>query len=148
MDLRATTHISIFSYLFYTFHSTRFILHHGQVGMMAYIVAMCIALPLTLLPQHLLYRMKWISRVQQEKWALRTGQFCARWLLRLIPFCTVQCIPHHDDNPEPSIWVCNHISSLDVFLLLATDYQLRGPRKRPIKVVYVRIENYLPPCCR
>jgi len=68
--------------------------------------------------------------------ALRAGQFCARWLLRLIPFCTVKTIPYHDPNPEPSIWVCNHVSALDIFMLLGKDLKLRGRNKRPMKIVY------------
>jgi 1-acyl-sn-glycerol-3-phosphate acyltransferase len=104
---------------------------------MAFIMAMCIALPLTLLPQHLLYKLKLISKIREEQWALATGEFCARWLLRLIPFCKIQCIPCIEENPEPAVWVCNHTSALDVFLILASDLKLRGKRKRPIKVIYV-----------
>jgi 1-acyl-sn-glycerol-3-phosphate acyltransferase len=105
--------------------------------MIAFIVSMCIALPATLVPQHLLYRLKLISRVRQNKMALVTGEFCARWLLRLIPFCKVECTSHHDENPEPSIWVCNHSSALDVFILLAADKRLRGKHRRPMKIIYV-----------
>jgi 1-acyl-sn-glycerol-3-phosphate acyltransferase len=105
--------------------------------MIAFIVSMCIALPATLLPQHLLYRIKVISKVRQEKMALATGEFCARWLIRLFPFANIECTPHHDANPEPSIWVCNHSSALDVFILLASDRKLRGKHKRPIKIIYV-----------
>jgi 1-acyl-sn-glycerol-3-phosphate acyltransferase len=100
---------------------------------------MCIALPATLIPQQLLYKAKIINKVQSEKAALWTGQFCARWLVRLIPFVNIDIIPHHDSDPEPSIWVCNHISMLDVFMLLATDLRLRGGKKRPIKIVYVSL---------
>lgn len=70
--------------------------------------------------------------------SLATGQFCARWLLRFIPFCKLETTPYLDPNPQPAIWVCNHASSLDVFILLAADLRLRGTRKRPIKIVYVR----------
>jgi len=36
-----------------------------------------------------------------------------------------------------TIWVANHVSALDTFLLLAADYkQLRGRNKRPVKVIY------------
>ena len=102
---------------------------------------MCIALPATLLPQQLLYRFGLISKIQEEKLALFTGQFCARWLFRLIPFCKVECNPYHDDNPQPAIWVCNHSSALDIFLLLANDLKLRGKKKRPIKIVYASFDT-------
>jgi 1-acyl-sn-glycerol-3-phosphate acyltransferase len=108
-----------------------------KIGMMSFIMSMCIALPVTLIPQQLLYKTKILTKVQSEKAALWTGQFCARWLLRIIPFCKVQLIPHRDYDPEPAIWVCNHQSMLDVFILLACDLELRGPKKRPIKIVYV-----------
>ena len=109
-----------------------------QMGMISFIAAMCLALPLTLYPQKLLYRLRIIDRVRKERWALATGQFCARTLLRIIPFCTIETSqsPEYDMNPKPTIWVCNHTSMLDVFLLLACDKQLRGPKKRPIKIVY------------
>ena len=107
--------------------------------MISFIAAMCIALPATLLPQQLLYRFGLITKMQEEKLALFTGQFCARWLFRLIPFCKVECNSYHDDNPQPSIWVCNHSSALDIFLLLANDLKLRGKNKRPIKIIYVSI---------
>ena len=106
--------------------------------MMAYIVAMCLALPIALFPPFLLRRLGVISKVRQEQMSLSAGQFCARWLLRLIPFCKIQAIPHQEEqDPQPSIWVCNHASALDIFLLLAADKALRGKRKRPMKIVYV-----------
>jgi hypothetical protein len=112
-----------------------------KVGMMAFIISMCIALPIALLPQALLHKLGWISRIRQEQLALTSGQFCARWLLRLIPFCHVSTKRIGSDKDEtttePSIWVCNHTSALDVFILLAKDKQLRGTQKRPIKIVYV-----------
>ena len=108
-----------------------------KFGMMAFIASMCLALPVALLPPYLLLKMKLINRVQKEQMALHAGQFCARWLLRLIPFAKVTTIPYHDPNPEPSIWVCNHVSALDIFMLLATDRKLRGKNTRPIKIVYV-----------
>jgi len=37
---------------------------------------------------------------------------------------------------EPAIWVCNHVSALDVFILMAADKRLRKDGKRPIKIVY------------
>jgi len=97
---------------------------------------MCLALPVALFPPYLLLKLRLINRIQKEQMALRAGQFCARWLLRLIPFASVKTIPYHDPNPEPSIWVCNHVSALDIFMLLATDRKLRGKNTRPIKIVY------------
>ena len=118
---------------------------------MAFILSMCVALPLTLYPQRLLRSLHLINRVQSEKMALWTGQWCARWLMRLIPFCHITPIPDPNNNnnnkssssspppPQPAVWVCNHTSMLDVFVLLATDLQLRGKNKRPIKIVYVSL---------
>ena len=115
-------------------------------GMILYIASMCVALPVTLYPQRLVGRF-----ISQDKWpqpkrqrlALLTGQFCARNLLKIIPFCRLTCRsvaasstqadPH---KPVPTIWVCNHTSMLDVFLLLAADKRLRGKHRRPIQVVY------------
>lgn len=110
----------------------------SKIGMMAFIFSMCLSLPLALLPPHLLYRFKMISQVKQQNMALANGQFCARWLMRLIPFCSIKCFsnPKEETDPQPSIWVCNHTSALDIFVLLAKDYELRGRRKRPIKIVY------------
>jgi hypothetical protein len=114
-----------------------------KAGMMAFIVSMCMTLPIVLMPQYLLYKMGLIDRIKKEQMALHAGQFCARWMLRLIPFSSVKTIPYHDPSPEPSIWVCNHVSALDIFMLLATDFKLRGKNKRPIKIVYVRIPQLL-----
>lgn len=112
-----------------------------KIGMIAYIAGMCFALPLTLLPQQALYKMGWISRQRKEAWAVRTAGFCARWMLRLIPFTKLNVVPSgeafsKDKLPKPSIWVCNHVSMLDVFMLLAVDKRLRGKYRRPIKIVY------------
>mmetsp|Transcript_20226 Transcript_20226/g.49610 ORF Transcript_20226/g.49610 Transcript_20226/m.49610 type:complete len:385 (+) Transcript_20226:118-1272(+) len=107
-----------------------------KFGMMSFIASMCLALPIALFPPYALLKLGLINRLQKEQMALRTGQFCARWLVRLIPFASVKIIPYHDPNPEPSIWVCNHVSALDIFMLLATDKRLRGKNKRPIKIVY------------
>jgi 1-acyl-sn-glycerol-3-phosphate acyltransferase len=105
--------------------------------MMTFIASMCIALPMSIFPPYIFHRLGFISRIRKEQMALRAGQFSARNLLRLIPFCTVEIIPHHNPTPEPSIWVCNHVSSLDIFMMLATDKKMRGKTKRPIKIVYV-----------
>jgi hypothetical protein len=111
----------------------------GKIGMMAFIISMCLSLPIALFPPYLLHRLKLISQVQQQQRALTHGQFCARWLLRLIPFCNVQCCssPELETNPQPCVWVCNHTSALDIFILLAKDKKLRGKNRRPIKIVYV-----------
>lgn len=110
----------------------------SKIGMMAFIASMCLALPVALFPPALLYRLKLISQVKQQQIALSSGQFCARWLLRLIPFCdvTVVASPEKEKDPQPCIWVCNHTSALDIFILLAKDKALRGRNKRPIKIVY------------
>lgn len=107
-----------------------------KAGMIAFIVSMCITLPLTLFPQWVAYRLGFFSRIQKERNAVLTSQFCARWMLRLFPFMSLQAWPYHDPNPPASVWVCNHCSMLDVFILLAVDKRLRGPARRPIKIVY------------
>jgi len=117
-----------------------------KVGMISYIASMCVALPIALFPAAVLYRAKLISRTRKEILSLRLGQFCSRWLIRIIPFAKVDIVQSDDDNkqkldsfykePEPSIWVCNHTSMLDVFFLLAVDKKMRGKKKRPIKIVY------------
>jgi len=109
----------------------------NQAGMIAFVVSMCVALPITLFPPFLLHKAKIISTSRKEKVSLRTGQFCSRWLMRVIPFAKVKVLTDaKEENPKPSIWVCNHTSMLDVFFLLATDKKLRGKKKRPIKIVY------------
>lgn len=107
-----------------------------KAGMLAFILGMCIALPVTLYPQKALYRLGIITKRRKERWALSTGQFCSRNLLRLFPFCSIETIGAHDPDPQPAVWVCNHTSMLDVFLLMAADAKLRGLRRRPIKIVY------------
>jgi hypothetical protein len=115
----------------------------SKLGMILYIASMCVALPLTLFPLYILDQSKLVSQTQREQWALSIGQHCASGLLTVIPFCDLKVIPssyeqqHPNDKPEPSIWVCNHTSSLDVFMLLASDLRLRGKNKRPLKCVYV-----------
>ena len=111
-----------------------------RVGLASFIIGMCLLLPITLFPQMLLYRLGALSRLRKERWALLTSQWCARTVLRLIPFCRITTINDnlslYDTNPEPTVWTCNHISMLDVFLLLAADKKLRGKNRRPIKIVY------------
>lgn len=114
----------------------------SKIGMMAFIASMCLALPIALFPPYLLHRLKLISKVKQQNMALANGQFCARWLLRLIPFCNLSCSSSikGETDPQPSIWVCNHTSALDIFMLLAKDHEMRGKKKRPIKIVYVSMK--------
>mmetsp|Transcript_11718 Transcript_11718/g.18156 ORF Transcript_11718/g.18156 Transcript_11718/m.18156 type:complete len:398 (+) Transcript_11718:104-1297(+) len=113
-----------------------------KFGMLAFIASMCVALPITLFPPELMHRLKLIDRTKREWWSLRTGQFCARWLLRFIPFCSIDVVRGINDDknsstePQPSVWVCNHTSMLDIFILLAADKKFRGKHKRPIKIVY------------
>jgi len=111
-----------------------------RLGLTLYIASMCLALPLTLLPLRALHRLNVIDRLRRERWSLRAAQFCSRWLFRLIPFAKLKILPSGDPtdmtDPKPSVWVCNHASMLDVFVLLASDKKLRGPKRRPIKIVY------------
>ena len=108
-----------------------------QCGMVSYVASMCVALPISLLPPVLLHRIKLISTTRKEHLSLRAGQFCSRWLLRVFPFASVKVMKHAGEGtPEPSIWVCNHTSMLDIFVLLAADKKLRGKKKRPIKIIY------------
>lgn len=63
------------------------------------------------------------------------GHYCARTLSTVIPFLDVK-VEGQYPTPEPSVWVCNHSSMLDVFVLLANDHRVRGPSRRPMKIVY------------
>eukprot|EP00934_Nitzschia_sp_Nitz4_P006928 Nitzschia sp. Nitz4//scaffold55_size114948//1916//3196//NITZ4_003877-RA/size114948-snap-gene-0.139-mRNA-1//1//CDS//3329554458//6918//frame0 len=105
--------------------------------MLAYLGGMSLSLPLAILPSLVLHRLCLISKVRKEHLCLSSGQFCARLLLFIFPFCriAVHAVPNAT-SPQPSIWVCNHVSALDFFVLLASDLKLRGPNKRPIKIVY------------
>jgi 1-acyl-sn-glycerol-3-phosphate acyltransferase len=107
-----------------------------RLGMISFIVSMCLALPVTLLPQKLLYKLGMINRTCKERWALSTAQWCARTLMRIFPFCQITAYPYHNPDPPPSIWCANHASMLDVFVMLAADKKLRGPKRRPIKIIY------------
>ena len=105
--------------------------------MVSFVASMCVALPISLLPPVLLHRIKLISTRRKERLSLRAGQFCSRWLMRVFPFASVKVVKNSDEgSPEPTIWVCNHTSMLDIFVLLATDKKLRGKKKRPIKIIY------------
>lgn len=108
-----------------------------KLGMMSFIASMCILLPLTLLPQRALFQLRLISRNRMNQWALVTSQWCARILYRMIPFCRIDILPSDTTTTiEPAIWVCNHTSMLDVFILLIVDRRLRGTKRRPIKIIY------------
>lgn len=108
-----------------------------KIGMMAFIMSMCVALPLALLPTSLCYQWKLISKKQCEITSHDIGQKVSKLLLTIMPFLHLKVIPApKEEDPEPSIWVCNHTSMLDVFILLAADQELRGRNKRPIKAVY------------
>lgn len=108
--------------------------------MVSYIISMCVALPITLFPVYLMHKIKLINRVQKEKLSLQVGQFCSRWMMRLFPFASKRVIVDTQDesytNPQPCIWVCNHISLLDIFFVLALDKRMRGKNRRPIKILY------------
>ena len=94
----------------------------------------------TLFPVYLLHKVKIIDRVRKEKRSLMVTQFCSRWLMRVFPFASKRILVNADDeqvkSPEPSIWVCNHISMLDLFFVLALDLKMRGKKRRPIKLLY------------
>lgn len=109
-----------------------------KAAMLTYIASMCIALPATLYPIKLLHNTKVITKLQKEQLSCRVGCFCSRWLMRIIPFANVKVVTSDaiKDKPEPTIWVCNHTSMLDIFFLLAKDKKLRGKNKRPIKIIY------------
>jgi hypothetical protein len=111
---------------------------------------MCVALPIALLPLYLSYNMGMITKKDMEYSSLEAGEMCARTLLTMIPFVNLKVSGDGDDKePEPSIWVLNHTSMLDAFMLLAADQKLRGKHKRPIKFVYVSVLSSLPttyPC--
>lgn len=107
-----------------------------KATMLAFIASMCLCLPIALMPISILHDVKVIDRTQSEILSLDAGQFVSKFLLRIMPFARVSVVSDPEDNPEPSIYVCNHTSMLDVFFLLAFDEQLRGKNKRPIKSVY------------
>jgi len=112
-----------------------------KVGVLSFVASMCVALPVTLFPIGVLYKTSIISKNTKEHYSLRIGQFCSRWLMRLIPFANIRVVradEEEEKEPVPTIWVCNHTSMLDIFLLLAVDKRLRGRNKRPIKIIYWR----------
>ena len=95
--------------------------------MIAYIVSMCVALPLAMAPPAILHKFNIIKKARREHYSARLGQFCARWLMRVFPFANVSVIPASDGKQEedPSVWVCNHTSMLDIFFLMAMSKKLR-----------------------
>eukprot|EP00543_Licmophora_paradoxa_P006256 CAMPEP_0202449042 /NCGR_PEP_ID=MMETSP1360-20130828/7819_1 /ASSEMBLY_ACC=CAM_ASM_000848 /TAXON_ID=515479 /ORGANISM="Licmophora paradoxa, Strain CCMP2313" /LENGTH=386 /DNA_ID=CAMNT_0049066851 /DNA_START=132 /DNA_END=1292 /DNA_ORIENTATION=+ len=122
-----------------------------KIGLMAFITGMCIVLPLTLFPQRLLLSTGILTKIQSEKLALSTGEFCADLLFRLIPFCNIEITStrredgkkenedHTQEEPEPAIWVCNHTSMLDFFVLMAAERRMdttNSRKRRPIKIIY------------
>lgn len=108
-----------------------------KAGVLSFIASMCVALPVTLFPIGVLYRASIISKITKERCSLRIGQFCSRWLMRIIPFAKIRVVRDDEgEEPVPTIWVCNHTSMLDVFLLLAVDKRMRGKSNRPIKIIY------------
>jgi len=114
-----------------------------KAGVISFIASMCIALPVTLFPVGALYKASIISKNTKERCSLHIGQFCSRWLMRIIPFANIRVVrDDEEEDPVPTIWVCNHTSMLDIFLLLAVDKRLRGGKKRPIKIIYWKgLEN-------
>ena len=107
-----------------------------KTTMQIFIASMCLALPLALFPISILHDANIINTTRSEVLSLDAGQFVSKWLLYILPFARVSVASDPEEDPEPSIYVCNHTSMLDVFFLLAFDEQLRGKNKRPIKSVY------------
>lgn len=108
-----------------------------KVGVLSFVASMCIALPATLSPILALYRLNIISKRTKEQCSLCVGQFCSRWLMKILPFANIRVVRDKEEqDPVPTIWACNHTSMLDIFLLLAVDKRLRGRNKRPIKIIY------------
>jgi len=65
---------------------------------------------------------------------------------RILPFASVDVVVPEETAPEelqePTIWVCNHISMLDIFMLMAQDKKVRGKKARPLKIIYWKtLEN-------
>ena len=130
-----------------------------KAGMISYIASMCLALPAALLPVKVLHKARILTTLQKELISCDLGCFCSKWIMRLIPFASVNVMSENNVNvneinshenrhanrhenykcsqtTEPTIWVCNHTSMLDIFFLLAKDKRLRGKNKRPIKIIY------------
>lgn len=104
--------------------------------MISYIAHMCVAFPIVLTPTFIKTKMQLMTKSESEHEALQVGQACARMLLKLIPFMDLKVIGYHNENPSPTIWVSNHVSMLDTFVFLASDEELRGKNRRPLKTIY------------
>ena len=74
--------------------------------MISFIISMCVALPVTLFPVHLLHKFKVINRVQKEKMSLQVGQLCSRFLMRLFPFSKRRVVVDRDDVNFQNPGVC------------------------------------------
>jgi len=112
-----------------------------KYGMIAYVAHMCAFLPIALFPTFLQARLNLLSKLEKECQALQVGQVTARILMQWIPFINLNIVPVPNINemgeePKPTIWVCNHVSMLDTFVLLASDRELRGKNRRQIKTIY------------
>mmetsp|Transcript_9182 Transcript_9182/g.17477 ORF Transcript_9182/g.17477 Transcript_9182/m.17477 type:complete len:410 (-) Transcript_9182:111-1340(-) len=103
--------------------------------LITFIFSMCIVMPTLLVPVWILQQCNWMERPARETLALDVGQTCARVLWRILPFCELH-VDSDATSDQPKIWVCNHTSMLDTFVLLAADKRIRGRNKRPIKTVY------------
>jgi len=117
-----------------------------KFGMIAFITSMCVALPASIGAVRLLELLRIIDSHRRERLSLKAASFCARWLMRLIPFAKIDVIAPERENgaalEEPAVWVCNHISMLDIFFMLAKDQELRGRNCRPLKIIYWKtLEN-------
>jgi hypothetical protein len=112
-----------------------------EVTMKCFVASMCVLLPFALSPVWLMKKLSILNDSHRETLALDVAQSCARVALFFMPFCqlTVESSinDHGKQEAPPRLWVCNHTSMLDTFILLAADKSIRGPRKRPIKTVYV-----------
>lgn len=112
-----------------------------KYGMIAYVAHMCAFLPIALFPTFLQARLNLLTKSEKERQALRVGQATARILMQCIPFIDLNVIPVPNiseigEEPKPTVWVCNHVSMLDTFILLASDEELRGKNRRQIKSIY------------
>jgi 1-acyl-sn-glycerol-3-phosphate acyltransferase len=109
-----------------------------KAGMIAFLASLISALLVTLPTLRTLgFLLRW-PRAVLERRSLWAGQFFARHLLKIVPFAklTTKSYANEVAVPAPTVWTCNHQSMLDIFFMLAGDKALRGPNRRPIKVVY------------
>ena len=99
--------------------------------MISYIASLCIALPVTLLPVWVLSKTSLVDKAQAEVLSHDVGQTCARWLLKIMPFCQISVLKNRnndkkagEEEEEPSIWVCNHSKYAQIKSLQMFVYQL------------------------